>query len=781
MIVLQPCQQLNQPVTSRAQPIQVEVVILLETKALAEKRYTYSVPNSLASSIGVGSLVAVSFGHQPWVPAVVLSILPTQPDAQNAPAHLGKAVVKPILNLMSPTPLLTAEQLALWQQIATYTCTPLAQVILTALPSSFLKPSIQFEAKTIAVVEFNPETIPSQKLSVRLGEVHQALQSLSTQTQVNKWSLPFVVQALKTTTPTLKKLVATGVLTIVQQEIFRSPLNQYDGTLLEHPLVLNEAQQGVVDAVLSHPAKQETPFLLHGITGAGKTEVYMALAEDTLAQGKSVLLLVPEIALTGALAQRMLKRFGKDQIALWHSQLSHGEKLDAWLQLKQGNLRFLIGARSGIFPPMPNLGLIILDECHDASFKQESPAPRYDARTVAQWLQKITKATLVFGSATPEVAMYHQALEEEIPFHLLSLTERFGDAQLPSVHIVDMKREKDQGNSGVLSRALKKALLTCIEQGEQAIILLNRRGFNTYVHCQQCGYVFECPSCSVGMTFHSHEKKLKCHHCGHQEPVKPYCPKCASLDVKLMGTGTQRLEAELNDLLPEGKAVLRLDGDVMAKKGAFHEVLSAFFAGEASVLVGTQMVAKGLDVANVTLVGVLGADSTFHSPEYKAFERGFQLLTQVAGRAGRGEKAGTVYFQAFEPEHPVLRFAQQQNFEAFYAYDLAIRKQEGYPPFSQLVRLLVSGEDLDRVIWYADALVHRLKTVVEQQGLVDSVAFLGPAPCLMERLKDKFRYHILVKNWAGEAGLALLQTELATFDAPKGLTLLIDVDCQSLM
>ena len=759
----------------------IEVVVLLETKALGEKRYTYSVPSSLASSIGVGSLVAVSFGHQPWVPAVVLSILPTQPETQNAPAHLGKAIVKLILNLLSPTPLLTAEQLALWQQIATYTCTPLAQVILTALPSSFLKPSIQFEAKTIAVIKFHPETIPTQKLSARLEEINQALQALYSQTKVAEWSLPFVVQALKTTTPTLKKLSATGVLTIVQQEIFRSPLNQYDGTLLEYPLVLNEAQQGVVDAVLSHPAKQETPFLLHGITGAGKTEVYMALAEDTLAQGKSVLLLVPEIALTGALAQRMLKRFGKDQIALWHSQLSHGEKLDAWLQLKQGNLRFLIGARSGIFPPVPNLGLIILDECHDASFKQESPAPRYDARTVAQWLQKITKATLVFGSATPEVAMYHQALEEDTPFHLLSLTERFGDAKLPSVHIVDMKREKDQGNSGVLSRALKKALLTCVEQGEQAIVLLNRRGFNTYVHCQQCGYVFECPSCSVGMTFHSHEKKLKCHHCGHQEPVTPYCPKCASLDVKLMGTGTQRLEAELNDLLPEGKAVLRLDGDVMAKKGAFHEVLSAFSAGEASVLVGTQMVAKGLDVANVTLVGVLGADSTFHSPEYKAFERGFQLLTQVAGRAGRGEKAGTVYFQAFEPEHPVLRFAQQQNFEAFYAYDVAIRKQEGYPPFSQLIRLLVSGEDLDRVIWYADALVHRLKTVVEQQGLGDSVAFLGPAPCLVERLKDKFRYHILVKNWAGEAGLALLQTELATFDAPKGLTLLIDVDCQSLM
>jgi primosomal protein N' (replication factor Y) len=762
-------------------PLLIEVVVLLETKALGEKRYTYSVPLAWQQAVGVGSLVAVSFGHQPWVPAVVLRILPVDVQAQTSDFHLGQPVLKPILSLMSKTPLLTPEQLALWQQIATYTCTPLAQVILTALPSSFLKPSSQFEAKTIAVVQFHPTATATQKLSTRLLAVHLALEALHAQTQVAEWTLPFVVQAIKTTTPTLKKLATAGVLTIVQQVIFRSPLNQYDGTLLEHPLVLNEAQQGVVDAILTHPTKQKTPFLLHGITGAGKTEVYMALAEDTLAQGKSVLLLVPEIALTGALAQRMLKRFGRDQIALWHSQLSHGEKLDAWLHLKQGNIRFLIGARSGIFPPMPNLGLIILDECHDASFKQESPAPRYDARTVTQWLQKITQATLVFGSATPEVSMYHHALAENNAFQLLSLTERFGDAKLPSVHIVDMKREKDQGSSGVLSRALKKALLTCIEQGEQAIILLNRRGFNTYVHCQQCGYVFECPSCSVGMTFHAHEKKLKCHHCGHQESVTPYCPKCASLDVKLMGTGTQRLEAELTELLPEGKAVLRLDGDVMAKKGAFHEVLSAFSAGEASVLVGTQMVAKGLDVANVTLVGVLGADSTFHSPEYKAFERGFQLLTQVAGRAGRGEKAGTVYFQAFEPDHPVLRFAQQQNFEAFYAYDVAIRQQEGYPPFLQLIRLLVSGEDLDRVIWYADALVHRLKTVVDQQGLVESVEFLGPAPCLVERLKNKFRYHLLVKNKAKEVGLSVLQRELATVDTPKGLTLLIDVDCQSLL
>ena len=778
MSVHQPLQQLNQ-ITQPANAMQVEVVVLLETKALAEKRYTYSIPPAWQDAVNIGSLVAVSFGHQPWVPAIVLNILSPTDATHHSP--LGKPVLKPITSLMSNTPLLTPEQLALWQQIATYTCTPLAQVVLTALPSSFLKPSIQFEAKTITVVQFHPQKANTPKLSARLTDLSQALETLYLQTQVTEWPLPFVLHALKTTTPTLKKLATANVITLEQQAIFRSPLNQYDGTLLEHPLVLNEAQQAVADAVLTHPNRESTPFLLHGITGAGKTEVYMALAEETLAKGKSVLLLVPEIALTGALAQRMLKRFGREQIALWHSQLSHGEKLDAWLQLRQGNLRFLIGARSGIFPPMPNLGLIILDECHDASFKQESPAPRYDARTVALWLQKITQATLVFGSATPEVSMYHHALEDHSPFHLLSLTQRFGDAKLPTVHIVDMKREKDQGNTSVLSRAFKKALLTCVEQGEQAIILLNRRGFNTYVHCQDCGYVFECPSCSVGMTFHAHEKKLKCHHCGHQAPVTAYCPKCASLNVKLMGTGTQRLEAELASILPEAHKILRLDGDVMAKKGAFHEVLSAFSAGEASVLVGTQMVAKGLDVANVTLVGVLGADSTFHSPEYKAFERGFQLLTQVAGRAGRGEKAGTVYFQAWEPEHPVLRFAQQQNFEAFYAYDVAIRKQEGYPPFSQLIRLLVSGEDLDRVIWYADALVHRLKTIVEQQGLVDSVGFLGPAPCLVERLKDKFRYHILVKNWAGEAGLSLLQTELATVDAPKGLTLLIDVDCQSLM
>lgn len=764
--------------TTSLSTILAEVVVLLEPKALADKRYTYAVPPALQASVGVGSLVAVSFGHQPWVPAVVLGVQAgVQPSASSV---LGQPVIKLIMSTISPTPLFLPEQLTIWQKIATYTCTPLAQVILTALPSSFLKPSTTFEPKTVLVATFHlPNNPPA--ISSRLAQLVESLMALQAQTAVSQWSVPFLVNALKTTPATLKKLATAGYLTLQPQTIFRSPLNQYDGTLLEAPLVLNAAQQAVVEAVWQHPAKYTQPFLLHGITGAGKTEVYMALAETVLAQGKSVLLLVPEIALTGALAQRMLKRFGREQIALWHSQLSHGEKLDAWLQLKQGNLRFLIAARSGIFPPLPNLGLIILDECHDASFKQESPAPRYDARTVATWMQQETGAIVVFGSATPEVALYHQATQPNGGMQLLSLTERFGEATLPTVHIVDMKREKEQGNGGVLSRALKTALLTCVEQDEQAIILLNRRGFNTYIHCQQCGYVFECPSCSVGMTFHAHEKRLKCHHCGHHEPVTAYCPQCASLDVKLMGTGTQRLEAELTALLPPEKKVLRLDGDIMAKKGAFHEVLSAFSAGEASVLVGTQMVAKGLDVANVTVVGVLGADSTFHSPEYKAFERGFQLLTQVAGRAGRGEKPGTVYFQAFEPEHPVLRFAQRQQFEDFYGYDIAIRQQAGYPPFSQLVRLLVTGESVERVTWYVEALVHRLRTVVTQHQLAEQLLFLGPAPCLVERLKDKFRYHVLIKNQAGAIGLTVLQQELAQVETPKGLNLLIDVDCQSLM
>lgn len=545
----------------------------------------------------------------------------------------------------------------------------------------------------------------------------------------------------------------------------------------ERRITLNPDQQRAVTAIASSPP-DEQPWLLYGVTGSGKTEVYLALCERALADGHSVMVLVPEIALTSQIAQRFIQRFGWETVALWHSDLSQGERLDAWAMLRRGERRVVIGARSAAFLPMRDLGLIILDEAHDGSFKQESPAPRYHALTLAQERARRSGARLVLGSATPDVAQYWQAHRAG---RVVRLPARVAGRDRACVSLLDMRCEPLARRGGVIARALQEALLETLARGEQALILMNRRGFHTLIQCGGCGHVFQCPSCAVALTAHESGRITRCHHCGYQGAAPQYCPHCASMAVIQRGAGTQRVAAELAILAPQAR-ILRLDSDVMGRRREAQAILAQFGAGEADVLVGTQMVAKGLDVANVTLVGVIQADSAFSLPDYRASERGFQLLTQVAGRAGRGEKPGIALLQTLNPDHPVIRLAQAQDYDGFFSHELAVRQTFGFPPFSQLFRLIVSGEEEAAVQRYASALVAHLQAQAIASPKPDAEAtLLGPAPCVISRLQDRSRYHILIKSTGADAVRQRLTRFIEALSPPDGLSLLLDVDAQSLL
>ncbi len=755
-------------------PLFADVVLLKESKALGERRFTYAVPPSW--TLSVGQLVRVPFAHQGMLPALVMHLHGTPPQG---------FVAKPLTALISPSAFFTEMQVAMLTHIAEDTMTPFAQVVLAALPSSFLTlQTAQFAPPQTLLLRLleEPEFLP--KLTARQKEVYQGLLGLRNETGEIEWVCRILQAQLGCTKSVLEKLVKAGLAEWQSVVAYRTPLKIFERKRLKAP-PLNASQDAVFQQIQN---TLETPYhphthrmVLHGVTGSGKTEVYMAMAEKLLAEGKSVLILVPEIALTGALAERFLHRFGLDTLAMWHSQLSMGEKLDTWQRIADGELRLVIGARSALFTPMKDLGLIILDEFHDGSFKQETPAPRYHVRKIANWLSETYQIPLLLGSATPEVGVYHQAVTLKT-HQLLELHERHGGATLPKVHLVDMKLERSHGHLHAISRPLQKALKDTLERGEQAIILLNRRGFHTFVDCHSCGHVFECPDCSVSMTYHKEAKIVKCHHCGFTAGRPQYCPKCGSLHLQFVGSGTQKIEAELSELLGN-IPILRLDGDIMQKKGAFKEVLDAFKNKESPVLVGTQMVAKGLDVENVTLVGVMGADASFYMPDFMAHERGFQLLTQVAGRAGRGTKAGQVYLQSWQVEHPVLALAMRQDLQGFYRMEIDERRMNQYPPFTQLIRLLVSGQELERVRFFAkglkQALLHRLEMHGFQGGL--TFQLLGPAPCLIERLQGKFRYHVLIKNHAGKGIQTILADFLKDLPVPDGLHCLVDVDVQQLL
>lgn len=529
--------------------------------------------------------------------------------------------------------------------------------------------------------------------------------------------------------------VEQGAVTIVQKEVQRSAA-YFEGIEASQPLELNPEQRQVRDAVVSAIGSHQPPFLLQGITGSGKTEVYLQIIQGALDKGKTAILLVPEISLTPQMTERFIARFG-DKVAILHSGLSNGEKYDEWRKVERGDAQVVVGARSAIFAPLKNLGVMIIDEEHEATYKQDSN-PRYHAREVAILRAQYNQAALVLGSATP--SLESRARAGKGVYQHLRLTQRANPlATIPEVQVIDFRDYIGQNETSNFTPPLLEAIQDRLAKKEQVVLMLNRRGYSSFVMCRECGTVDTCPNCDISLTLHMDTKTMNCHYCGFSKDIPQACPNCKSRSIRYYGTGTQKAYDELAELFPQAR-ILRMDVDTTRKKGSHQALLDQFGRGEADILLGTQMIAKGLDFPNVTLVGVLNADTALNLPDFRSSERTFQLLTQVAGRAGRAEKAGQVLIQSYNPQHYAIRFAKDQDYEGFYAYEMGIRRQLGYPPYYFTIGITLSHKKEEEVVKRAYEVMNILRL-----GLSDTSKILGPTPKPIARTHNLYHYQILIK------------------------------------
>ncbi|MUL35508.1 primosomal protein N' [Gloeocapsopsis dulcis] len=576
-----------------------------------------------------------------------------------------------------------------------------------------------------------------------------------------------LLQICSTSSATLKALEQKGYIVIQEREVLRI---ERDSIAQDQPKTLTQAQSQALETIIELDGYAQV--LLHGVTGSGKTEVYLQAIAPLLNQGKSALVLVPEIGLTPQLTDRFRARFG-NKVCVYHSALSDGERYDTWRQMLAGEPQVVIGTRSAVFAPLPHLGLIILDEEHDSSFKQDQPIPTYHARTVATWRAELENCPLVLGSATPSLETWVEIRSNESTAitHYLSLPERIQSRPLPPVEIVDMRQELQQGNRSIFSRSLQSALQQLQEREQQGILFIHRRGHSTFVSCRSCGYVIECPHCDVSLAYHQTEEKapeiLRCHYCNYAQSHPRNCPECGSPYLKFFGSGTQRVTQELARQFPQLR-IIRFDSDTTRTKGAHRTLLTRFANREADLLVGTQMLTKGLDLPQVTLVGVVAADGLLHLADYCAAERAFQTLTQVAGRAGRGEDPGRVIVQTYSPEHPVIQAVQQHAYEAFTTAELEQRAALNYPPHGRLILLRLSSTDPATVENTAQQIATQLNAISECE-------VLGPAPASILRVSNRYRWQILLK-FVSDAQPELPDWEDVRSLIPTSVSLTIDVD-----
>ena len=542
------------------------------------------------------------------------------------------------------------------------------------------------------------------------------------------------------TASVIETLIKNGVLIAFEKQVFRTPIRMKT-VKNSSKIVLTDEQQKAYEGLLGDfRAESGKVSLLYGITGSGKTQVFLSLADEVIAEGRGVIVMVPEIALTPQLISIFTARYG-DKIAVFHSAMSMGQRMDEWKRIKEGKALIAIGTRTAVFAPFDNLGLIIVDEEQEHTYKSEK-SPRFSTREIARFRVMKNKGLLCLASATPSLESYTAAKKGK--YSLYKLTTRYGNAVLPEVITVDMREELRNGNSGVLSNTLYEEINNALENKKQAIILLNRRGHNTYVSCPSCGYVAACPNCSVSLTYHSANNRLMCHYCGYSEKVGERCPECENEHMKFMGLGTQKAEEELKLLFPDAR-VLRLDADSTVSRDSYATYLEAFSKGEYDILLGTQMVAKGLDFPNVTVVGVLGADKASYSEDFKSFERTFSLLTQVIGRAGRGENKGKAIVQTMNTDSNLLEMAEKQDFDAFYEEEILTRKLMIYPPYCDIC--LVSAQSLDRNI--AEETISQvfgnIKKLIETKYSDVKVIILGPAAASMAKVNNRYRYRMIIK------------------------------------
>ncbi len=725
-------------------------VCLVNVKALGVKTFSYIIPPEMQDTIKIGQALLVPFGRQGLINAFCVGFSDYLPPEIRA---------KKISKILDETPLFSVEYLKLLEWVANYYCTDLITVLNAAIPLKLIEKSL----KTEYIVEFVHTD----------GATKRQLQVLELLQQAGKISLIEFEKKAKTTRATIKKLEAIGCIKLTEEQVYRNPLDILHIDKKEDLFQLSDIQQKVYEGISKQIRDEKSPqILLHGITASGKTEVYFKLIDDTIKSGKNVLFLAPEIALASQLTKRLARKFGTKDVAIWHSSISEGERYDVWQKLYKNEIKILAGARSAVFAPLQNIGLIIIDEEHESAYKQTSPAPRYDARLVAKKLAEFNGCPLILGSATPDISSYYRAINSN---HLYEMLKRYNNAKVAPVTVINMQEYGRAAYKSLISKPLQTAINETLGNKQQVILLINRRGYSTYTQCQGCGHVIECPNCAIPMIWHSKDNMLKCHYCNHVEYFPDVCPNCGFDGLKNSGTGTQKIEQYVKELYPNYN-VERIDSDVLVRKGEHIRLLERFQKGEIDILVGTQMIAKGLDNPNVTLVGVISADASFNLPDFRASERGFQLLTQVAGRAGRGEFRGRVVFQTYNPEYYALESAKSQNYSEFYEKEIKSREDFDYPPFSQIIRLILSSANNFRAEKAAQEIALRLCTMIEKFGFGERLEVLGPTPCVIERINGQYRFQILIKNKLEDKGHQFISSFLGKISSPKDIKMTVDVD-----
>lgn len=729
---------------------------------VTDQVFYYAVPSSLAGRLTVGSRVLIPFNRR-IIAGYVTGFNP-------APDYLReKLEFKEIMDILDEGPVFTPAQLELARWMAGYYLYPVVSAL-----NAIIFPRIQ-------------GTLPKKVMGIfpKIADGKKPIfEGRGSSKRESVWSAALahpgmsrkeLSAAAGTSVSLVDKLISEGLLWYSEREQRRDPYPD-DCILHQESVVLTTEQKDALGEIISalEESKREV-FLLYGITGSGKTEIYLRAISHALDRGKQAVVMVPEISLTPQMISSFKGRFG-DRVAVLHSRLSEGERYDEWRRIDSGAAQVVLGARSAVFAPLTGLGLVIMDEEHESSYKQED-TPRYHARDVALWLAGKFEAVAVLGSATPAIESYCRA-KQGGPYRLLKLTKRVEMRPMPKVRIIDMREEMKSGNIGIFSRELVSAVEVRLARGEQVILFLNRRGYATFVVCRECGLVMKCPDCDISLTYHA-GGFLRCHYCNYTVSIRGRCSDCGSGYLGYFGTGTQRVEEDVRSLFPDAR-VMRMDRDTTAKKGSHKRILKAFKDGGADILIGTQMVAKGLDMPQVTLVGVINADVTLYMPEFRSAERTFQLVTQVAGRAGRGDLGGEVLIQTLSPGHYSIVSAANHDYSGFFLQEMRIRKTLKYPPFMRMARVMITGSDEDEVKTLADKWASLMAASSEGEAAID---ILGPAPAPLTRVKGRYRYHIVIKAASGNRLRCLLQSVAtrAEMKSKSGAKVVMDIDPQSMM
>lgn len=700
--------------------IYADIIIDISHEAL-DRVFSYKVPFSLREDIQIGQQVVVPFGRGNHERKGFVVGFSDKID-------YDEEKVKEILRIEAGGVTAESRMLSLAYWIREHYGSTMIQALRTVLPVQE-----KMSRKSSRWIELKMDSVHGPALLEEYFGKHYTAKArlLAALLDQKRISWEQASHKLKISKSTVDAMVKEDVIRVVTEYYYRNPNQEDIG--LEAPVPLNQEQQDLVDEFRQDLMQEEHKvYLLHGVTGSGKTEVYLAAIEEVIKRGRQAIVLIPEIALTYQTVRRFTKRFG-DRVSILNSRLSKGEKYDQWLRAKQGDVDVIIGPRSALFVPFPNLGLIVIDEEHESSYKSEQ-TPKYHARETAVQKASMEGASVILGSATPSVESYKNALEGR--YRLWELTKRAKNAVLPRVYIEDLREELRAGNRSIFSRRLHALMEDRLAKGEQMMLFLNRRGYAGFVSCRSCGHVMECPHCDVSMTYHN-EGVLKCHYCGYELPMPKNCPECGSPYIGTFGLGTQKVESAIYKEFPQAR-VLRMDMDTTRKKHSYEEILKAFSEGEADILVGTQMIVKGHDYANVTLVGILAADLSLHANDYRAGERTFQLLTQAAGRAGRGNKAGEVVIQTYSPEHYSIAAAAKQDYKEFYQQEIGYRSLMKYPPVWQMLVIFFSGGQEEQV----KELSRQVADILKRMELL----VIGPGEASLARMKDQYRRVIYIKD-----------------------------------